>query len=92
MNTVTKLLLAAMAVMSVISFIMYGADKRKARKGKWRISEKALLLSALFMGGPGAFLGMRVFRHKTKHLHFKILVPLFCIINIAVLIAAARWA
>jgi len=33
-----------------------------------------------------------VFRHKTKHLHFKILVPLFCIINIAVLIAAARWA
>ncbi len=92
MNLLTQLLLIALGIMSVITFFMYGADKRKAKKGKWRISEKALLLCALCMGGPGAFAGMRVFRHKTKHLHFRILVPLFCIINFAVIIAAARWA
>ena len=92
MNLLTKLLLCALVIMSLISFIMYGIDKRKAQLGKWRISEKALLLSALFMGGPGAFLGMQLFRHKTKHLHFKLLVPLFCIINIAIIIAAVRWA
>ena len=92
MNLLTKLLICALFIMSVVSFIMYGIDKRKARLGKWRISEKALLLSALCMGGPGAFLGMQLFRHKTKHLHFKLLVPLFCIINIAIIIAAARWA
>lgn len=92
MNFITRLLVIALVVMSVITFFMYGADKRKAKKGKWRISEKALLLSALCMGGPGAMAGMRVFRHKTKHTHFKILVPLFTVINIAVILAAARWA
>ena len=92
MNYLAQLLLAALGIMSVITFFLYGADKRKAKKGKWRISEKTLLLCALCMGGPGAFAGMRFFRHKTKHLHFKILVPLFCIINIAVIYAAARWA
>lgn len=92
MNMAARILICLMAAMSFISFILYGLDKLKAKRGKWRISEKTLLLSALCMGGPGALLGMQLFRHKTKHLRFQILVPLFCVINIAIIIIAARWA
>ena len=66
-------------------FLLYGIDKRKAIKQKWRIKEAALILSAFFMGGMGAFLGMKAFRHKTKHLKFKILVPFAIIVNIAII-------
>ena len=92
MNPLSWVLLAALVVMSCVSLCMYGLDKWKARKGKWRISEKALLLSALFMGGPGALLGMHIFRHKTKHWYFRVLVPVFTIMNIALICAAMRWA
>ncbi|MBO5649075.1 MAG: DUF1294 domain-containing protein [Clostridia bacterium] len=70
-------------LMSLITFCLYGIDKYKAKRGAWRISEKALLLCALFFGGIGAFLGMRLFRHKTRHWYFRILVPLFAILQIA---------
>ena len=68
---------------NIIVFAMYGADKSKAKKNKRRISEKTLLVSAFFMGGIGAFLGMVILRHKTKHLQFRVLLPLFAILNIA---------
>lgn len=64
-------------------FIMFGIDKFKAVKGRWRISEKTLLLSSFLMGGIGGLLGMSVFRHKTRHLKFKLLIPLAVILNIA---------
>ena len=70
------------AVWNIIVFAMYGLDKRKAKLKKPRISERTLITSALLMGGFGAFLGMRVFRHKTKHLEFKLGVPLLLILNI----------
>ena len=73
---------------NIIVFSLYGIDKSKARKRKRRISERTLLLTAFFMGGFGGFLGMQMFRHKTKHLEFKILLPLFAIINIAAVVAA----
>ena len=57
-------------VWSVIAFICYGADKRKARKGRFRISEAALLTMGAIGGAAGALLGMRAFRHKTKHRTF----------------------
>lgn len=60
---------------SVIAFGMMGADKRRARRGRWRISEKALFLAAVLGGSPGAVLGMRVFHHKTRHWYFKIGMP-----------------
>lgn len=91
MNPLSWALAAALAIMSCVSFAMYGTDKLKARKGSWRISERALLLSALCMGGPGALLGMRVFRHKTRHWYFRALVPAFTAINIALICAAVRW-
>ena len=65
-------------------FLLMGIDKRKAIKGSWRISEKALLLSAFLFGGVGAFLGMKTFRHKTKHWYFRLFLPLFAVFQVAV--------
>ena len=72
-------------VWNILVFIMYGIDKYKSKKGSWRISEKTLILSALFLGGVGAMLGMELFRHKTKHLKFKIIVPVSCVLTFVVL-------
>ena len=80
-----KTLIIIYFIWNIIVLLLYGVDKLKAKKGSWRISEKALLLCAFFMGGAGALIGMELFRHKTKHTSFKILVPLFFIINIAAL-------
>ncbi|MBR6206497.1 MAG: DUF1294 domain-containing protein [Oscillospiraceae bacterium] len=55
---------------SAVAFICYGADKRKARKGRFRISEAALLTLGAIGGAAGALLGMRAFRHKTRHWYF----------------------
>ena len=73
----------ALLLVNVVTFFTYGIDKWKARKGKWRIPESTLLLLALFGGSVGAFAGMEVFRHKTHHRKFKILVPLFLCLHIA---------
>ena len=62
--------LIAMAAVSLVAFIAYGLDKRKAKKGLWRTKE-AVLLGLGFCGGAvGALLGMKAFRHKTKHWYF----------------------
>ena len=61
--------------------LLYGIDKYKAIKNQWRISEKLLIGLAFLMGGLGAFFGMLLFRHKTKQLKFKILVPLALLLN-----------
>lgn len=70
---------------NLAAFVFYGADKFFAKKGMWRVPEKTLFGLAFLGGGFGALLGMEVFRHKTKHMSFKILVPLSCVIH-AVLI------
>ena len=65
-----KMLCIYLAVMNVAAFVMMGADKRRARKSRWRISEKALFAAALAGGSAGAVLGMQIFRHKTRHWYF----------------------
>ena len=70
-------------IVNLISFSLYGLDKLKAKKGLWRIRESTLLLVAGLGGSLGALLGMEIFRHKTKHWKFKILVPVFLILHIA---------
>jgi len=77
---------AIFALWNVITFSMYATDKRKAKKGRWRVSEATLIACAFFMGGIGSFLGMRVFRHKTQHLKFRLLVPLAILVNIGVIV------
>ena len=68
-------------IVNIVAFIMYGIDKRKAKKNEYRISEKALLLSAAVGGSIGALSGMKVFRHKTKHKQFVIGVPLILVVQ-----------
>lgn len=59
-------------LMSIIAFVAMGVDKRKAKQHKHRISEKTLWILALVGGSIGSYLGMIFFRHKTKHLNFRI--------------------
>lgn len=69
----TKWLIVALiffAIMSVIAFIFYGNDKKKAEKKVWRTKEAVLLGLGFFGGSVGALLGMKTFRHKTKHYYF----------------------
>ena len=73
------------ALFNILTFILFGIDKRKAIKDKWRISEKTLLICGLF-GGFGQFFGMKVFHHKTLKWYFKISSVVFPILQIVVLI------
>ena len=76
-------LLVWLAVINLLTFIVYGADKRRARKGKWRVPEKTLFLLPLLGGSIGALLGMRVFHHKTKHWYVVWGIPAILLAQIA---------
>ena len=69
-------------VINVIAFLLYGIDKEKARKGRWRISEKELILVAVIGGSVGAFFGMHFFHHKTRHWYFRYGIPAIVILQI----------
>jgi uncharacterized membrane protein YsdA (DUF1294 family) len=71
-----KLLLALFGILSLVALVLYGVDKRRAIKGKWRISESVLLSVGFFGGSVGALLGMYFFRHKTRHWYFALGLPL----------------
>lgn len=76
-----KIIIVLLIVINIVAFLMYGIDKAKAKRGAWRIPEATLLGIAFFGGSVGAFLGMRVFRHKTKHARFVIGVPAMLILH-----------
>ena len=65
------------------AFCLMGADKRRARRGTWRVSEKALFLPAILGGALGGLLGMRVFHHKTRHWYFRFGFPLLLVLHLA---------
>ncbi len=67
----------------MVTFMVYGIDKRKARRGTWRIPEKTLFLLPLLGGSVGALLGMKVFRHKTKHWYFVWGIPAILLTQLA---------
>ena len=70
-----QLLLGYLLLANLIAFALMGLDKGRARRGRWRISEKALFLPAVLGGSLGAILGMRLFHHKTKHWYFRCGLP-----------------
>ncbi len=76
---------------NIVVFIIVGADKLKAKKRKFRISELFLLMSSFLMGGVGMICGMISFHHKVSKLRFRILVPIFVIINMGVLYYIVRY-
>ena len=70
---------------NVVTFFMYGIDKWKAKKSRWRIREAALLGLAVLGGSIGAWLGMKVWHHKTLHKKFKYGVPAIIIVQLALI-------
>ena len=70
-------------VINAVAFFVYGIDKLKARKGRWRIPEATLLLLAIVGGSIGAWLGMKAWHHKTMHLKFKYGLPAILLLQLA---------
>ena len=77
------LLLYYMIGINAVSFVAYGIDKLKAKKGKWRIPEATLLLLAVAGGSIGAWMGMKVWHHKTLHKKFRYGVPAILFLQLA---------
>ena len=71
---------------NIATFLLYGIDKYKAKKSKWRISEATLLTMAAIGGSIGAWAGMRLWHHKTMHKKFKYGIPLIIIMQIALVV------
>lgn len=81
-----KAIILYLIAINVVTFLVYGLDKWKAKQDAWRISESTLLLLAAAGGSVGALLGMQIFRHKTKHVKFTVGVPVILFVQIAIAI------
>ena len=78
-----NIILGYLLAVNIATFFLYGIDKYKAKKGRWRISEAILLLMAVIGGSIGAWAGMRLWHHKTMHKKFKYGIPIIIIIQVA---------
>ena len=78
-----NIILGYLLAVNIATFFLYGIDKYKAKKGKWRISEATLLTMAAIGGSIGAWAGIRLWHHKTMHKKFKYGIPLIIIMQIA---------
>ena len=81
-----KILLYYLIAINVVTFFLYGIDKWKAKRAKWRIPEATLLMLAVMGGSIGAWLGMKVWHHKTLHKKFKYGLPLILMAQVALVI------
>ena len=84
--TISHIVLIYLVAINVVTFLIYGIDKWKAKRDKWRISEAALLGLAAIGGSIGAWLGMKVWHHKTMHKKFKYGIPLILAAQIALIV------
>ena len=75
-------ILCYLALINVITFLVYGIDKLKAKKRKWRIPEATLILFAIMGGSIGAWLGIKVWHHKTMHKKFKYGIPIILALQV----------
>lgn len=78
-----QILFIFLIAISVITFFIYGIDKWKGKRSKWRIPEATLLELAVIGGSAGAWLGMRIWHHKTMHKKFKYGIPMLLLTPIA---------
>ena len=81
-----KYVLYYLAAINLVTFLVYGIDKLRAKRGAWRIPEKTLFLLPILGGSVGAIAGMKVFHHKTKHWYFKYGLPLILILQLALVV------
>ena len=85
MSEYQRIIIIYLLVINIATFFTYGIDKWKAKKSKWRIRETSLLALAVLGGSIGAWLGMKVWHHKTMHKKFKYGVPAILILQLALL-------
>ena len=81
----TQLIIIYLIAINVITFLVYGIDKWKAKRSKWRIPEATLLGLAVIGGSIGVWLGMKVWHHKTMHKKFKFGLPVIIIIQLLII-------
>lgn len=81
-----KIIIGYITIINMIGMIVMGLDKAKAKAGAWRIPEKTLLGIAVIGGSIGVWIGMNIFRHKTKHAQFKYGVPVIFFLQIAAIV------
>ncbi len=79
----TGLILYYLLAVNVLTFIVYGFDKRKARRKRWRIPEATLLGLAVIGGSVGAWIAMHIFHHKTLHNKFRYGIPVIFLLQTA---------
>jgi uncharacterized membrane protein YsdA (DUF1294 family) len=80
--------------MSVITFLVYGFDKRAAERGEWRTAESTLHVLAFLGGWPGALVAQRFFRHKTVKRPFQMVFWVMAVANVGVLawiVTTVQW-
>ena len=75
----------ALVLLNVVSFGLMAYDKRCAKAGKWRVSEKTLFIATACFGGLGGVLGMVLCRHKTKHWYFRVFFPVLLVLQLIAL-------
>lgn len=85
------LLIIYIITINLIGFFIMGIDKRRARKNKWRVQEKTLFLISLLFGSIGVLTGMYVFRHKTRHLSFKLGIPAIIAVQVLLVVLIFSW-
>lgn len=83
--SVIHILVLYFVATNVVTFFMYGIDKWKAKRAKWRISEATLLGMAAIGGSVGAWMGMKLWHHKTQHKKFRFGIPLILLAQIAII-------
>lgn len=86
MDSLHQLTLYYLAAINVITFLIYGIDKWKAKKHKWRISESTHLMLAVIGGSVGAWIGMKTWHHKSLHKKFKYGIPFILTLQLALMI------
>lgn len=86
MPVINYVVFGYLCLLSLIGFISMGIDKRRAIKNQFRISEFSLIMLAICGGGIGSYLGMKAFRHKTRHIKFQILLPLSALFYLIVIV------
>ena len=81
----TQTIIYILILINVLTFLVYGIDKWKAKQGSWRISEATLITLAIIGGSIGALLGMKIWHHKTMRKKFKYGLPLILLVQIALI-------
>lgn len=79
---IKELIIGYLIIINLAGFVLMGIDKNKAKRHAWRIPEKTLFLASLLGGSIGTWVGMYVFRHKTKHWYFVVGMPLILVVQI----------